>query len=427
MSQNLSVPGVKSTTENQKSVTEFIHAHNNQTGSESGPGMFPHPSSAPPVPVPPVRMVNAPPLSAYSGSAAKNSQQASSAQAGKSLLAAGKTATAPTAKNVNDTVKPAKNVNDRTDKPLGSSTRPPQSLEEQMAAAKERSDQETAQRALEVARLQETKDAKAFAALLPVKAKANSFQIPTAPADRGLIIPRIKPGVALATHNSRVSHLLRAGWQYDDVLAALEASQGEDGEEDIDAAQENLENLHRYRLENINALARRDAVQIDDEPEEEERIKAGSEVALYIATHLDDLDVVLTLMDIHEQATGNVHGADRPRCIANLMTARKTRQHASGRLSLINLKKAVSAVIDDCKQCEHLREQDKAEKQSALEQAEKLSKQKADAKKRKDKDDAAKVVREAEEEKKRRTIEAKHPAPSQVGDHERSAWKRTIP
>ena len=389
LSQNFSATSDKTSTDIAKIFITEPQAANekentpNQNQAQSG-------SAAQPVLVPHVE----PPPAAPAPRTSTIATQAASTQPSRPAQAASKSAAAP----------PAKNVSNSTDKQPGRQ-RPP-SLQEQMEAAVQRM---AAQNPARVVHAMPSKDALPVSASSQVKANSHSSDTqnalaPIAPAAKeSIAIPRIKPGVMPTSHHGRVSHLLRAGWQYDDVIAALEASMDEKGEENIDHAQDSLENLRLYRLECINKLARPKTPEPEEEPEE--RIKAGSDVALYIATHLDDLEAVLAIMDVHEASRAS-HSADEARCIANLMASQKVKV-AGRKLDSFSLKKIVSAIVHDCDKCKALRERDKKEKQEAIEKADKLAKQKEEAAKRRAQAEAARESREAEEQKKRQAAEAK--------------------
>jgi phage terminase small subunit len=87
----------------------------------------------------------------------------------------------------------------------------------------------------------------------------------------------VKPGKAPTNHDERVGELLRAGWRHDDILPALESSKDEGGNENLETAQDYLENLRRWRLQSVNAQISSKAV--DGREESKDRIAANSELA----------------------------------------------------------------------------------------------------------------------------------------------------
>ena len=111
-------------------------------------------------------------------------------------------------------------------------------------------------------------------------------------------IPRVMPGKLPASHDERVGELLRAGWRHDDILAALKATQEEGGEENLATAQDYLENLRQWRLENANVQSASKAPEAKDEGPD--RIPEGSELAVYIAVNPDHIDVCLHLIEVHD-------------------------------------------------------------------------------------------------------------------------------
>jgi hypothetical protein len=129
-------------------------------------------------------------------------------------------------------------------------------------------------------------------------------------------ISRVKPGKAPTNHDERVGELLRAGWRYDDILPALEASKDEGGNENLDAAQDYLENLRQWRLRSANTQVVSKAA--GGKEETKDRIAANSELAQYIAVNPDHIDVCLYLLDVHEMNSRS-HDADHFRTAANLM------------------------------------------------------------------------------------------------------------
>ena len=83
-------------------------------------------------------------------------------------------------------------------------------------------------------------------AFLDKLAQSRATHLPRPP------IPRVKPGRTPASHDERVGELLRAGWRHDDILAALNSTKDVRGDEDLDAAQDYLENLRQWRLQSAN-------------------------------------------------------------------------------------------------------------------------------------------------------------------------------
>jgi len=151
----------------------------------------------------------------------------------------------------------------------------------------------------------------------------------------------LKPGKTPTSHDERVGELLRAGWRYDDILHSLDASKDEGGNEDLEQAQAHLEGLRQWRLRNANFQASR----ITDEREEgPDRIREGSELALYIAVNPDHIDACLHLLEVHEQNSRS-HHADHFRTAANLM-AKVQGEAATSKLATFALRKIALAVVE---------------------------------------------------------------------------------
>ncbi len=231
---------------------------------------------------------------------------------------------------------------------------------------------------------------------------------PTVAEPQGRVIPYVTKLRHLAPsgrvpnpHDENVGMLLRAAWPYGDVIRCLEASVDEDGEENIDVAQEHLENLRIWRLQNINAN-RKEKDEEDGQEDAPDRIKADSEVALYIAVNADHIDAVLHMMDVHDHPR-TAHDADHFRTAGNLMANPKvSKDTITSRLPSFAVRKMALAVVNDCEKCAALRAQKAAAKKDAEERAEKKAKEAASAEAHKAQQKAAK---EAEERRKRKEDE----------------------
>ena len=203
-------------------------------------------------------------------------------------------------------------------------------------------------------------------------------------------------------HDENVGILLRAAWPYGDVIRCLEASVDEEGEENMDVAQEHLENLRLWRLQNINANCRDDDKGQEEAPD---RIKADSEVALYIAVNADHIDAVLHMMDVHDHPR-TTHDADHFRTAANLMANPKVAKDAiASRLPPFAVKKIALAVVNDCEKCAALRAQKAAAKKEAEERAERKAKEAAAAEAFRVQQEKQKAEKDAKESKKRKEDE----------------------
>jgi AhpD family alkylhydroperoxidase len=208
-------------------------------------------------------------------------------------------------------------------------------------------------------------------------------------------IPRVKPGKAPTSHDERVGELLRAGWRYDDILHALDASKDEGGNEDLEQAQAHLESLRQWRLRNANMQASRTFEERDEGPD---RIPEGSELALYIAVNPDHIDACLLMLEVHEQNSRS-HHADHFRIAANLM-AKVQGEAATSKLATFALRKIALAVVNDCSKCAALREKELAAKKEKEKELEERAAKKARELELKAEQEAAKAKKEAEEKAK---------------------------
>jgi hypothetical protein len=208
-------------------------------------------------------------------------------------------------------------------------------------------------------------------------------------------ISRVKPGKAPTTHAERVEELLRAGWRYDDILQALEASKDEGGDENLEAAQDYLENLRQWRLQNING--RNASKAVEGKEEGQDKIAEGTELALYIAVKPDHIDVCLHLLSVHEMNTRS-HNADHFRTAANLMA--KVQQEAiTSKIPPFALKKIALAVVNDCEKCADLRAKEAIKKDKERDAEERTARRAREAE-LKAEQEAAKAKKEAEEKLK---------------------------
>ena len=219
-------------------------------------------------------------------------------------------------------------------------------------------------------------------------------------------VPPPKFGKQAATHDQRVAQLLQLGWKHADVVNALEASKDEEGEEDVQLAHTYLEDLRQYRLQNVNAQQSQQPSADDDVPD---KIREGSELALYIAGNPDHIDIVLAMSDVHERARGS-HHADHFRTAANLMAHPKvTSNPGAQELPAWALKKIALAVVNDCPDCEQLRKQEQKAKAEAQERAKHVANIKAREAERKAEQEALRKKKEDEERAKRAKADAERP------------------
>jgi len=209
---------------------------------------------------------------------------------------------------------------------------------------------------------------------LPAPSNATSKPGEKPPSGDTRVIRKVKPGKAPSTHDERVALLLRAGWRHDDIVHALEASKDEKGEENMDEAQDHLENLRLWRLQLINAQAGQNKGHEEHE-EVPDRIKADSETALFVSVHADYIDAVLHMMDVHEQSR-TMHTADHFRTAANLMAhPRVSKDSTVANIPPSALKKMALAVVNDCEKCVALRTKEAMAKKEAEERAAKKAKE----------------------------------------------------
>jgi hypothetical protein len=234
---------------------------------------------------------------------------------------------------------------------------------------------------------------------------------PTVAEPQGRVIPRVTMPAHLSSngrvpnpHDGNVGILLRAAWPYGDVIRCLEASKDEDGDENLEIAQEHLEHLRLWRLQNINANCK-DKAEEEGQEEAPDRIKADSEVALYIAVNADHIDAVLHMMDVHDHAR-TLHDADHFRTAANLMANPKVKNDKiAARLPSFALRKMALAVVNDCEKCGALRAQKAAAKKDAEERAERKAREVASAASAEASRLQQKAAKEAQESRKRKEDE----------------------
>jgi hypothetical protein len=216
-----------------------------------------------------------------------------------------------------------------------------------------------------------------------------------------------------------VGELLRVGWRHADIVNALEATMNEAGEEDIDVAHAHLENLREWRQANANSNAASNAA--GEEEETPERIRAGGELAEYIAVNPDLIDVVLRMMELHEKSR-NAHHAEHFRTAANLAAhPRLLSDPVTSSVPLYAIKKIALAVVNDCSECEKLRAAERAKKQEQQERAKKAADLKAKEAAAKQAAEAAKLRKESEEREKREAEDAKRPRTPPLPDDEEDA------
>ncbi len=211
------------------------------------------------------------------------------------------------------------------------------------------------------------------------------------------------PTAGLRNHDDRVGHLLKAGWPYSDVINALEASKDQEGEEDVGRAQTHLEHLHVWRLGRFNRPTASE-MQASDEPE---KIKEGSECALYIACHCDDIDALLVVLDVHEKSQTS-HNADLFRTAANLMTHSRV-MAATRQLSAERVKKMAISVVNDCERCSAHRIKHREEKAEAKKRDDEAACKRKREEELKTERDASRARREVEETQKREAAAARRP------------------
>ena len=221
-------------------------------------------------------------------------------------------------------------------------------------------------------------------------------------------ISRVKPGKAPTNHYERVGELIRAGWRHDDIIPALEASKDELGNENLETAQDHLENLRRWRLEHVNSQIASKAV--DGKEESKDRIAADSELAQYIAVNPDQIDVCLHLLDVHELNTRS-HNADHFRTAANLM-AKVKQEPITSKIAPFALKKIALAVVNDCEKCADLRAKEAAIKMEKEKEAQ---------------DRAAKKAREAELKAEQEAVKAKKESEEKRQAQERASKRSRTP
>jgi rubrerythrin len=208
------------------------------------------------------------------------------------------------------------------------------------------------------------------------------------------------------THDERVGLLLRTGWKHDDIINALEASKNEKGEEDYERAHEYLDGLREWRLQQINKSQWQVAAQALESPDEQpDKIKADSELALYIAVNPDHIDAVLHMQQVHESSR-TAHSADHFRTAANLMAnPRASKDSSVCKIAPFAIKKIALAIVNDCEKCGEMRAKEAAAKKEAADKAAKKARDVA----LKAEQEEKKLRKEAEEKRKRDEAEAKRP------------------
>ena len=184
------------------------------------------------------------------------------------------------------------------------------------------------------------------------------------------VIARVKMASQPKTHNERVAYLLHAGWPFADVISALDASKDEKGEENIDQAQDHLENLREWRFRQIkqSQIKTRDLTSDDAPP----TIAEDSDIARFVAVHPSRISAVLLMREVHLNQQS--HNSNHALVVANLMLHARVVTATTG-IPEEQVNAMAYAVVMDCESCVALREKDYNAKKEAIKQAKEAEEQ----------------------------------------------------
>jgi hypothetical protein len=207
------------------------------------------------------------------------------------------------------------------------------------------------------------------------------------------------------SHDDHVAALIHF-WPYGDAVSALAQTMSEGGKEDLNRAHDLL---MRQRDSRIAAAMEREKERAPgkgsrDDEAEEEAIREGGELAVFIAGAPDAIMVVLHLVKVHKTMRSG-HNAAPERTAANLIAHPMVQCFSDLKaVSNAQLRKIAMAVIHDCCECEDLRIREaarKVEEKRQAEEAEARRAREAEAERRRQRTLAERTRREEQEEAER--------------------------
>lgn len=229
-------------------------------------------------------------------------------------------------------------------------------------------------------------------------AKANS-----APgANEEIVIP--KPHISPdACHDRKVGALIAMGWRHYDVVAALNVTRNDKGEEDTGRAHEYLERLSAGR---VKRATEEHNLKSNSEYDNVEAIRKGGELAVIISMLPETADYILHLQEVHRRTRG-AHSDEIGRAAANLLAHEKVRNYDRLRgMSALQMNKIALGVVHDCRECEALRIKTATAKREHEERQKHLAEQKRLEAERKERE-AARLL---EQQKEKALLQAQRAA-----------------